>query len=72
MAKGLRSKVKRRLRTARREHFQEIQGKQDQQKIASRLHNPHYDLRSDCNKNIYFHILPYFIVMVKPNAFVEP
>eukprot|EP00347_Sterkiella_histriomuscorum_P023071 403336062 len=58
MAKGLRSKVKRRLRTARREHFHETQGKFDQQKIASRLHNPYYDLRSD--------------FAIKPNAFVEP
>ncbi|CDW87144.1 UNKNOWN [Stylonychia lemnae] len=58
MAKGLRAKTRRRLRTARREHFQEIQGKSDQQKIVQRLNNPYYDLRSDFS--------------VKANAFVEP
>ena len=48
MAKGLRSKVKRRLRSARRHHYMENEGKQIQQKIASRLHNPYYDLKTDC------------------------
>ena len=47
MAKGLRNKVKRRLRTARREHFMEIQGKADRQKIANNLNNPYYDLAQD-------------------------
>lgn len=48
MAKGLRAKTKRRLRTARREHFQEIQGKHDMQRIVNRLHDPYYDIKSDC------------------------
>ena len=58
MAKSLRSKAKRRLRTVRREHHFETRGKFELQAIASRLHNPHYDLRSDFQR--------------KPNAFVEP
>ena len=58
MAKSLRSKAKRRLRTVRREHHWETRGKFELQSIASRLHNPQYDLRSDFQR--------------KPNAFVEP
>ena len=57
MAKSLRSKAKRRLRTVRREHHWETRGKHDLAKIAARLHNPYYDM-SDFE--------------VKPNAFVEP
>ncbi len=57
MAKSLRSKAKRRLRTVRREHYWETRGKHDLAKIAARLHNPYYDM-SD--------------FAVKPNAFVEP
>ena len=58
MAKSLRSKAKRRLRTVRREHHWETRGKFEMQAIASRLHNPQYDLKSDFQR--------------KPNAFVEP
>ena len=49
MAKGLRSKAKRRLRTIRRDHQWEIRGKQDLQKVASKLHDPYYDMKTDCN-----------------------
>jgi hypothetical protein len=52
MAKGLRSKVKRRLRTARREHFMELQGKKDLQKVSQNLQNPCYDLKKDCKKSL--------------------
>jgi hypothetical protein len=48
MAKGLRSKVKRRLRTARRAHFDEIQGKRDLALLSTKLNDPHYDLKLDC------------------------
>ena len=58
MAKSLRSKAKRRLRTVRREHHWETRGKFEMQAIASRLHNPQYDLRNDFQR--------------KANAFVEP
>jgi hypothetical protein len=68
MAKSLRSKAKRRLRTVRREHQWETRGKHDMQAIASRLHNPFYDLRTDCN--IVYH--PNCLVQRKVNAFVEP
>ena len=48
MAKGLRSKVKKRLRGARRQHYMEHEGKVKMQTIAARLHNPYYDLKTDC------------------------
>ena len=48
MAKGLRNKVKKRLRSAKRSHYDEIKGKHDLQTVASRLHNPNYNIRSDC------------------------
>jgi len=48
MAKGLRNKVKKRLRSAKREHHYETKGKYDLQVIASKIHNPHYDLKKDC------------------------
>ena len=47
MAKSLRSKAKRRLRTVRREHHWETRGKHDLNAIAARIHNPLYDLK-DC------------------------
>lgn len=69
MAKGLRSKAKRRLRTIRKEHHWETRGKQDLQKIAAKLHDPYYDLKADRNlKQLTF----VFLVGRKPNAFVEP
>jgi len=58
MAKSLRSKAKRRLRTVRREHHWDTRGKFELQAIAARLHNPQYDLRSDFQRKV--------------NAFVEP
>ncbi len=58
MAKSLRSKAKRRLRTVRREHHWETRGKHELQALAAKLHNPLYDFRSDYQR--------------KPNAFVEP
>jgi hypothetical protein len=48
MAKGLRSKVKKRLRAARREHFEAHEGKIKMQTIAGRLHNPYFDMKRDC------------------------
>lgn len=50
MAKSLRSKAKRRLRTVRREHHWDTRGKLEMQQIAARLHNPFYDLKSDCKQ----------------------
>jgi hypothetical protein len=58
MAKSLRSKAKRRLRTVRREHHEETRGKQDMLRIAQRLHNPFYDIRAEMAPRV--------------NAFVEP
>ena len=54
MAKSLRSKAKRRLRTVRREHHWETRGKHELQNIASRLHNPFYDIRVDCKPTTLF------------------
>lgn len=50
MAKGLRSKVKKRLRSTRREHYMQHDGKIQMQTIANRLHNPYYDLKTDCKQ----------------------
>ena len=58
MAKGLRSKYKKRLRTVRRQHHWEIEGKQKLQEISNKLHDPNYDLKED-------YALP-------ANAFLEP
>ena len=58
MAKSLRSKVKRRIRTVRRQHLYETEGKQKLQEISNKLHDPTYDMKQDYE-------LP-------PNAFVEP
>jgi len=58
MAKSLRSKAKRRLRTVRREHHWDTRGKEDLNKIAARLHNPFYDLRGEFAPRV--------------NAFVDP
>ena len=58
MAKGIRSKYKRRVRTVRRDHYWEIEGKQKLQTVSNKLHDPTYDFKQDG-------ALP-------PNAFVEP
>lgn len=48
MAKGLRSKVKRRLRGARRAHFMKVQGYKDIQKISDRLVNQNNSIMENC------------------------
>lgn len=58
MAKGLRSKYKRRLRTIRRQHYWDVEGKYKLQEQSNKLHDPLYDLRED--------------VELPPNAYVEP
>mmetsp|Transcript_34402 Transcript_34402/g.33607 ORF Transcript_34402/g.33607 Transcript_34402/m.33607 type:complete len:95 (+) Transcript_34402:7-291(+) len=58
MAKGIRSKYKKRLRSAKRTHFEEIRGNGNLQSLSDRLANPFYDLRKD-------HEMP-------ANAFVNP
>jgi len=47
MAKGLRSKIKKRMRTVRREHYWEIEGKQKLQDVSAKLHDPTYDFKED-------------------------
>ena len=58
MAKGLRSKVMRRLRTVRRQHYWEIEGKQKLEDLSAKLQDPTYDFTKDGS--------------LKPNAFLEP
>ena len=58
MAKGLRSKYARRVRSVRKQHYWEIEGKQKLEDLSSKLQNPTYDITGDC-------ALPV-------NAFVEP
>jgi hypothetical protein len=58
MAKGIRSKVMRRLRTVRRNHYWEIEGKQKLQDISAKLQDPTYDFKQDGS--------------LKANAFLEP
>ena len=73
MAKSLRSKYKKRLRTARRHHYDGIQGKESLTKIASRLNNPNYDMKTDCIKKLFcFNLIHYSIVELPSNAFLEP
>ena len=42
MAKGLRSKYKKRMRSAKAAHLYETQGKAKMQRIAARLNDPSY------------------------------
>ena len=58
MAKGLRSKYKRRLRNARAEHHWETRGKARLDRITDRLNNPHFQMKDD--------------FALKPNAFLHP
>ena len=58
MAKGIRSKVMRRLRTVRRQHYWEIEGKQKLEDLSAKLQDPTYDFRQDGS--------------LKSNAFLEP
>jgi len=58
MAKGLRSKYKRRVRSVRRQHYWEIEGKQKLEEVSRKLHDPTYDIAKD--------------VALKVNAFLEP
>jgi hypothetical protein len=48
MAKGLRSKVGRRMRRARRDHFMQVQGYKDLQDIHERLVNPNNNIIENC------------------------
>ena len=58
MAKGIRSKVMRRLRTVRRQHYWEIEGKQKLEDLSAKLQDPTYDFKQDGS--------------LKANAFLEP
>ena len=58
MAKGLRSKYRRRIRTVRREHYWEVEGKAKLENISKKLQDPLYDFRQD--------------VELPANAFLEP
>ena len=58
MAKGLRSKVKRRLRTARAAHYWELRGKAANERTNARLNDPTYTTAGE-------HAPPV-------NAFLEP
>jgi len=58
MAKGARSKMKKRLRSARGQHFYEIKGKQQLEVLSQKLHDPMYCMKAD-------KALP-------PNAYLEP
>ena len=48
MAKGLRSKVKRRIRAARREHFMNVQGNKDLEEFNTRLTDPNSNINVTC------------------------
>lgn len=58
MAKGLRSKYARRVRSVRRAHYYEVEGKHKLEQISRNLHDPTYDLVKD--------------VALRANAYVEP
>ena len=58
MAKSLRSKVKKRMRTARANHYWEVKGKARLDRIASKLNDPNYDAKAD--------------LCMAPNAYLEP
>ncbi|CAI2379403.1 unnamed protein product [Moneuplotes crassus] len=58
MAKGLRSKVRRRLRGVRRAHFMKVQGMKDLQRLNDKLTDKDHSIMKDC--------------ALKPNAFLEP
>ena len=68
MAKGLRSKVKRRIRAARREHFMKVQGMKDLEEFNKRLTDPNSNINVTCNfffifsnlVKIFVHINIYF------------
>ena len=51
MAKGLRSKVKRRIRGARRAHFMNVQGYKDIQNLNDRLTDPNNSIVENCKWN---------------------
>lgn len=58
MAKGARSKVKKRLRSARGQHHWETRGKAALDRLSAKLNDPSYSMKLD-------HSLP-------PNAYLEP
>ena len=47
MAKSIRSKYKRRLRTARRDHYWEVEGQYRLAAVSAKLHDPLYDFKTD-------------------------
>jgi len=66
MAKGLRSKVKRRLRSARRDHYYKTQGQFHLKQVSEKLNNPHYDIKQECKPAIKR------LDELKANAFLDP
>ena len=58
MAKSLRSKVKKRLRTAKANHLWEVRGKAQLARITAKLNDPNYDATKD--------------LCLPPNAYMEP
>lgn len=58
MAKGARSKVKKRLRSIKAQHLYQIKGKAQLEDLATKLNDPNYNMKRD-------HALP-------PNAFLHP
>ena len=58
MAKSLRSKVKKRMRTAKANHIWEVRGKAQLNRITARLNDPNYDATKD--------------LCLPPNAYLEP
>ena len=57
MAKSLRSKVKRRLRNCRAQHYYQTVGKQKLMEQAGKLHDPNYSMQKDGSapKNAYLY-----------------
>ena len=58
MGKGLRAKTKKRMRTVRRQHYYEVEGKHQLQELSNKLHDPTYDFKKDGSLPV--------------NAFLEP
>ena len=58
MAKGLRSKYARRVRSVRRAHYYEVEGRSKLEQLSRNLHDPTYDITKD--------------IVMPVNAFVEP
>ena len=58
MAKSIRSKYKKRLRSAKAQHLYQIKGKAQLERLNARLNDPNYQMQGE-------HALP-------PNAYLEP